>query len=181
MGGCGARPSTKGIEFGLTGESKKHMKHTKTNDDVDNATLNILKEAKRILKNGWTQKVFASTKEFATLKPLTPKQRRSVVPAYCPAVNYFNPIAPAGCFCLRGAVIKAHHDLGYSQPRWDARADKELSYLASILHETVQFTPGCSDNYHIEQWNDHPKRTRREVLRLLTTAIHRLEKRGVAA
>ena len=112
------------------------------------AELEILKETRRLLdEKGWTQGAYARD------------NRGSCVEVESPA---------ASCFCLSGALRRAHANLGY---------DSFSSYAANAA---TLYLAEAGAGRSIPAWNDAPSRTKDDVLKLVDRAITEAEK-GVAA
>lgn len=115
-------------------------------------TIDIFKGAKvRIQEWGWIQGQEALTENGVAVESSDPK---------------------AACFCVMGAIERVGYDL------W--RADVEDAKTMSAAVQDALETAGEIAGDLLHEWNDHPDRTKEEVVALLDSAIARCAGEAVA-
>jgi len=108
-------------------------------------TVKALREARRLIKKGWTRRAFARDKWRHSVASDSPR---------------------AACFCAEGAINRAVA----------LAADPCTVKDQAIIQLKKHIPPYQPQN--VVSWNDHPQRTKQEVVRVFTKAIQMLESIG---
>lgn len=79
----------------------------------------------------------------------------------------------AKCFCLEGAMVRAHHDLCMVKPQsWEKWGEAVARRAASVdLVERKLVEYGYHSDGCLHMWNDQPERTQQDVIDFLERVL----------
>lgn len=136
---------------------------TKTERKRIETTIGLLEEAKGFIKKGWCQHTEAEDANGNSVGPTSMDAER---------------------WCAWGAILAARpyaNSLGTFQTEMEYAVAEVLpkSFVDEVTQEAVWVEPGdyICDSDDIVTYNDTPKRTKAEVLRLYSRAIRTLKKK----
>ncbi len=112
--------------------------------------VEILKEARNRIEDGWCQGTQALDPHDEACSPVNPYARR---------------------FCLFGALLSAIHALAPRDPRSGSRHLLEASLLSRRVNPAWLFKQHKPFRFALIAWNDAPGRTQAEVVAFLEDAI----------